>query len=70
MYHLVRPVAPRHREASHREGPSAQTVGLDEEVAFADVGLTEDVVPPQRPGAPQSDRESLTATPRAPVRPA
>jgi uracil-xanthine permease len=44
MYHLVRPFAPRHlREASHREGPSAQTVGLDEEVAFADVGLTEDV---------------------------
>lgn len=55
MYHLVRPVPPRHlREASHRESPSAQTVSLGEEVAFADVGITEDMVPPQRTGEPRN----------------
>jgi uracil-xanthine permease len=59
MYHLVRPFAPRHlREASHRESPSAQTVSLDEEVAFADVGLTEDVVPPHRPADPPDPAEN------------
>lgn len=62
MYHLVRPFAPGHlRAASHREGPSAPTVGLDDEVAFADVGLTEDVAGP--PSQPAGEPHNPAANP-------